>query len=307
MAFPQTKIEIKDATTAELLANDPFAFITDMDWEQEFTEEQEIATAEFDREREGSERRVKRLTDCGNWGSWFDGHTGKRAGVVFRCNLYRECPHCLSIRAEKEHTWIMVKALQKDMIAVYMESKSATNKLRKVDKTDYIRYPQENGIDLVIIDNAVAERKEINGTPADCNWVQEQNWDKIVKTPKGRNKSGTMHIPPTPKDDEKFEMISIKQFTSNAPMDIKNSLMDKVIEETPHLLPKNAKEVKKAIDYRFSSTTKKLREAGYSYNTYAKKQKIVESKISWGSFNSVNSKNSTSDMSKEATVYPLQL
>ena len=112
MAFPETKIAIKETATEvgtegytkslveEMLAADPFAFVTDADWEQEFTEEQEIAMAKFDQERGANERRIKRLANCGKLGYRYKRLTGFPTRLIFRCGLHRECDYCYT---SKDH------------------------------------------------------------------------------------------------------------------------------------------------------------------------------------------------------------
>lgn len=302
MTLPQTRLpEIKIAPETKA-AIDPFTFLDEaLENSFELTDEMEDALRELDRKNANQRNRDKRLANCGKWGNWYHQHRGNRTGHYFRCGLHRECANCLEIRANKEFKWVLNTSFDKEMIIIKRPKDNATKVLRDVKKTDYIRFPQEH-VDVIIMSKKAAEEKGVKGFAADPAWVKEQDWKEMVKTPQGRNKSGTMHIPPSSKENDKFTIIAIKQFVTDAPRGVSNEIMDAVEVETADLNPKNAKEVKKAIDYRMGLATKRLREAGYSVSLYEKKVKVVESKISWGNNKGLNTGNPTSGTPRNEAI-----
>lgn len=283
IAHPQTKIEVtelKDATTAELLANDPFAFVTDADWEQEFTEEQEIAMAEYDQEKGANERRIKRLANCGQLGYRYKRLTGFPTRLIFRCGLHRECDYCLSMRAYIEKTSIFDTLKKREMVVVRKSKSDTTKMLRGVDKSEFSRFPQEND-DIILVDKKTAREKGIEGEEADLDWAMQQNWEEIVKTPKGRNRSGSMNKRQFAKPKKKSVVVNAKIFVSSAPQRIVYEVMLSTWRETSHLDPKNALEWKKGNDLRVRLDVNKLKKMGYTCDVYGKNVGIVEDELNW--------------------------
>lgn len=301
MILPQTKDAPKVAETK--VAFDPLSFLDAALLENslEITDEMEEALAKLDQDKEAEKRHAKRLADCGKWGNWYHQHTGSRTGHFFRCGMHRECDYCLKIRAEKEYKWILDTSFDKEMVVIKRPKDNATKVLRDVKKTEYIRFPQKH-VDVILMSKEAAKEKGVEGIVVDPIWVKEQDWKEMVNTPQGRNKSGTMHIPPSPKQDKKFEIISVKLFITNAPSNISNRAMDDVEDETLSMKPKNAKEVKKTIDYRTKLATTRLRQAGYSIRFYNKKLKVVESEISFGNNKSLNTGNPTLPLPQHGTI-----
>ncbi len=250
----------------------------------------------------------RRVDDCGKWAYWFDPHTGKKASFVFRCGLFRECDICLAIRADREYKWMHKTSFHKRMLAIRLTRKEANNFVRNIKKQDYVRYPLKGGIDLVI---ANEETKIENGVEVTVGWVVKQNWEHLTNTPKGRNKSGVIHVPEAKEITEEFSIIATKQFITNAPKDIANAIIDESIKETIYLNPKNPNDVKNALYQRNTTTIHKLKQQGFTVTIYEKKLKLIHSKISWlkkiGNKTSVNTENLTrSDhKNKDKLLHPL--
>lgn len=227
------------------------------------------------------EKREKRLNDCGKYANWYNPHSGKRTGFIFRCGLFRHCSVCLKRRADEEYTWVKQATLDKRMIVISVDSKAATNIIRKAEKTEYIRFPGEDGKDLLFLDETLG----IVGEAVDLDWVVKQDWEIIVSTPKGRNKSGTMHMPIEEDAGEEFTIINTQQFITNANRYNTIKAMKEAEEQTANLNPKTANEVVNALRKRTRIATRKLREMGYSINMYNKKLKLIHSMINWQSQN----------------------
>ena len=283
MAFPETKIEVKVVESpliSELLANDPFAFITDADWEQEITEEQEIASAKFDREREGNERRAKRLTNCGKLGYRYQRLTGYPTKLIFRCGLHRECDYCLGLRAYFEKISVLDTTKKKEMVVVRKSKSDTTKMLRGIKKSKFSRFPQE-GEDITLIEKSVAIAKGIEGQEAGFDWAMDQNWEEIVKTPEGRSKSGSMNKRQFSKPKKDSVTVNAKLFTTDASPRIVEEVMQSTWRETAHLDPKNAQEWKRDNSLRVGMDVRKLRKMGFTCDVYGKNVGIVEDELNW--------------------------
>ncbi len=170
-----------------------------------------------------------------------------------------------------------IATIEKRMIAVKIDAKKATKLIRKADKTEYIRYPLENGQDFLLLDESLG----VKGDAVDLEWVAKQDWTVIMNTPEGRNKSGTMHIPVDDSEAEEFTIINTQQFITNAGRSKTLKAMKEAEQETADLNPKTADEVVCALRKRTRIATRKLREQGYSVNLYNKKLKLIHSMVNW--------------------------
>jgi hypothetical protein len=246
--------------------------------EHEPTPEEEAELILFEKAALRASRREKRLRDCGSWAYWFDPHTGQRSGYLMYCDIFRECSRCLLRRATKEYEWMKKAVLAKDINVVKIEDKrTASNLVRGVHKSKYARYPLEDGTELVFID---ANEKEI-GEKAELEWIMKQDWSEIVSTPKGRNKSGTIHVPASPEDEEPFTIIKAKQFVTDAPVEQVEQAAEEVIAETDYMRPENPKDVLLYLNRRLSMTIRKLKAQGFDCRVYQKKLKVIHSRIDW--------------------------
>lgn len=224
------------------------------------------------------EKRKLRIADCGKWSNWYNPHSGKQTGFVFRCGLFRHCESCLEKRADEEYSFMKQAALDKRMVVVFTDAKTATNLLRKADdKSQYVRYPQEDGFDMLVLDETLG----IEGRPIDLSWVMAQNWTTLTATPEGRNKSGTLHLPPSDDDPEDFTIINTQQFITSADRGTTLNAMTAAELETADLDPQTPDEVVQALRRRVKATTSKLRQAGYTVNVYSKKLKLVHALVDW--------------------------
>ncbi len=256
-----------------------FAALQQIDADKSFSDEEIEKLDNLEKSQKRIEKREKRKADCGNWSNWYDPHTGRRTGFTFRCGLFRMCPSCLTERADVEYEWMQQTSLDKRMVVTeLLDPKEATKMLRGVDKTDYVRYPQEEGGDLIIVNEDVG----ISGRGIDLEWVVNQDWEEIVKTPAGRNKSGTIHVPVSDEDVEEFSIITTTQFITSATRQETIHAMDLVVEETRGLNPTTPDEVVDALQKRISMATSKLKQAGFTVHMYSKQLKLIHSKIDWG-------------------------
>jgi hypothetical protein len=267
--------------------------------DQTIQEQKEIEKQE--QEKKQQQRRLQRIKDCGRYAWWFDPHTGSKSGYVRYCDNFRECAVCLERRAKREYEWMKLKVYQEEvqMVKIVVQTKEeATKMTRGIDKSQYVRYPQQDGTEILFFDKVAGK----NGQEVDPHWMREHSdkWQDWVLTPEGRNKSGTMHIPSTPAEEEPFTIVTVKQFVTDAPDHVVNPIMDQVVEETESFRPETAEEVKECSDYRFMRATAEIAQLGFNLRVYEKKMKVIHSKIDWSSQNSrliklnVNTKNLTS-------------
>lgn len=263
------------------------------------TDEQEESLKESEHEARREKRRQQRMQDCGNWSYWYNPHTGKQTSFTFKCGLFRDCRACLERRADTEYEWVRDTVKDKSLKVLRVSSKEATNLLRRKDKTEYVRYPQEDGIDLLIVSGEAG----IEGKEIDYEWVCTQDWTEIVCTPKGRNKSGSVHVPPSD-DLEDFSLITTRQFTTDANRQQVVDAMQEAEEETSELDPKNPSEVLKALNVRFNTATNKLKADGYKVQVYDKRLRLIHSRIDWQS-NSVHGGIKKGFNTKIKTTFPL--
>lgn len=243
-----------------------------------------LTLLEEDEQQRREHKRLKRLKDCGSWAYWFDAHTGRRTGFTMYCDLFRDCPLCLHRRADQEYQWMrdtVIRTVDTIMALTVSSQDEGNNLIRGLNKTEYARYPQEDGTELIFLMQAKVIKKNKRGKRATIDWVIAQDWKVILRTPEGRNKSGALHMPVSTADNEPFSIINTRQFTTNAPAMVVDNIMDKVVIETEHFKPKDVGEVEGYLRERFKSATGKLQEQGYEVNTYTKKLKVTHSKIDW--------------------------
>lgn len=234
-------------------------------------------------------RKLQRLNDCGKYAWYFSGETGEQVGYVKRCGLFRECPSCLQYRVKQEREWIEIKLLNTEMVTVTINDlDKANNLVRKAHKTQFIRYPQLDDTDLFLLNKAFAKKHEINGTPVTSEWLQAQDWKEILNTPVGRNKSGTMHVPKSPKPESKFSIIQATQIVTNAENTVVICTMNKAIKSTAAMDPKTADEVVDCLNLRMGYVKRALQEQGYEVHEYIKKQKVNHNAIDWQKSRSIN-------------------
>ncbi len=223
------------------------------------------------------QRRAERLQDCGNWSYWYNPHNGKRTGFTFKCGLFRECSACLERRAEDERGWLQNASLAKSLNILRVPKERATKLLRRKEKADYVRYPQENGVDLLIF----SDELELGGVAIDFNWVRTQDWAKIVNTPEGRKKSGSVHMPASDEDMNDFTLITTKQFTTNANRPQVLEAMQEAEECTSELDPKTPDEVVEALNKRTNIATNLLEKEGFNVQVYEKRLRVWHDQIDW--------------------------
>lgn len=255
----------------------------------------------FLRMADEADRRNQRLHDCGKWGYYFDPHTGKQSGFVYSCDLFRECPICRKKRANREKKWMFQANDREKENFVFVrvdDAYEANRLLRGVGKKQYVRYPQQDGSEVIFLHGELSDK--VDGEEVTHDFLRELDWETIVTTPEGRNKSGAMHSPPSPKNPEKFQIIEIQQFIPSAPVELVDEAMRYAISQTLDLLPEDALEVRDGINQRTNLAIDYLRKRGHSVNTYKKKIKVILSQINWQKYVEVsdinlniNTKNST--------------
>ncbi len=259
------------------MTTDLFYALEQIDADNPISDEYEKRLETSSTEKKREEKRAQRISDCGKWSNWYNPHNGERTGFVFQCGLFRYCDACLKKRAEEEYELLKIAALDKHMVMKIVTSKEATNLIRKVDKTEYIRYPQENGNDLLFLDESVG----MEGVAVNLGWVMRQDWTTIVQTPEGRNKSGTMHMPVDDETPDEFSIINTKQFITNANRRVTNQAMGEAIRETASLDPKTPDAVVAALRKRVGIATNKLRQQGFTVTIYDKRLKLIHSLVDW--------------------------
>lgn len=293
-----------------------FSVLEQIDADKPFSDEEEKRLDTTRNEQTRREKKKRRKGDCGKFANWYNPHSGKRTGFIFRCGLFRDCETCLKRRADQEYELIKTASLEKRMIAKIMTPKQATRLIRKMDKTEYVRFPQENGNDLLLLDEEASEAMGIGGVEVDLHWVVRQNWETLVQTPKGRNKSGTMHIPASDDEPEEFTIITTSQFVTNANRGATIKAMKEAEQETANLDPRTSDEVVSALHKRTSVATRKLRELGFHTTLYSKRLKLVHGLIDWTGRRQIKRQytenptrantNGSAEFSAEGSVVPTQ-
>ncbi len=264
-----------------------FDALQQIDPDNQFGDEDEIderiaALEKDEEEQKRAEKRNRRLGDCGKFANWYNPHTGKPAGFVFKCGLFRQCEICLNRRAENERDWLGKASIDKELVAQYIDHAEVTRILRKAElgKEEYLRYPQEDGRDLLILDKPL---DDVAGEAVDYAWVMQQDWSTIAHTPEGRNRSGTLHVPVSDEEPDEFTIINTQQFVTSADYDETARAMRAAVEITSTLNPQTPDEVADALYRRISVATGQLRTAGHVVNVYSKKLKLVHALIDWQS------------------------
>jgi hypothetical protein len=234
-------------------------------------------------EEDQHNRRQQRMSDCGHWANWFNPHTGGKDGYIFRCGYWRECASCLRRRAERESKWVVQSLMQKkNMVMVEQPVEDFDNFLRRNDltKNDYVRFPQENS-EVLLISADILLNDDIEVKQIGLNWVKEQDWQSIVNTPEGRNKSGRLHIIHEEPTGEEFSMVDTLQFVTNASRIVQEDTMQETIDETLQLNPETPAEVENALNERAKLAVSKLRSQGYAVRFYRKRVKLIHGQLNW--------------------------
>jgi len=256
----------------------------------------------LDRERGKEEKRQKRINDCGSWSYWFNPHTGGKESYMFRCQMFRECEVCLRDRAEKEQERLQDKMIdEQPMSWIIVPDEQIKKTLRNsgASKDDYVCYPLQNETQLLII------YSDFNvGEPVTFTWITAQDWTNIANTPVGRNKSGTLTVPPAPEDEEAFSIVEVELFITTASGETVNSIMDEAIQETFDMHPETIEEIERCLSIRTDKAIKLLKELGHSVTIYYRNFKVTHCDISW-SFNSVNTENITSKIRSARDPVPV--
>lgn len=272
--------------------NNLLDILQQIDPDKSFGDEELQRLEKSAKEQKRIAKREKRVKDCGKWSNWYNPHSGKRTGFVFQCGLFRYCKNCLEKRADEEYDFMKQAALDKRMVVVLVDPKTATKMLRTAEKTQYVRYPQEDDLDMLILDESLG----IEGREIDFAWVKGQSWTSIVNTPKGRNKSGTIHLPPSDENPDDFTIIHTQQFVTTANRNTTLRAMQIAEQETSDLDPQTPDEVVSALHRRIRIATNRLRQAGYTVNVYSKRMKLIHALIDWQDrkqINRVNTENPT--------------
>ena len=259
----------------------------------DITDEMELALDNLSMMARVREKRDRRRADCGKWSYWYDAHTGKRQGYIFFCDLFRDCERCLNRRAEQEKKWILDAHLEKDLVAVIVTPEEAKRIVRNTGakKKNYVRYPYEdNGtiVEMIVIQKEFYDA----GFEVDMRWILEQDWKNVVATPEGRNKSGTVHMPRTPEDEQgAFTIIDTNQIVTDAPSEMVIAEMDNIIEETSDYDPRTAEEVQECLKHRTTLLKTRLRMLEYNVTLYNKHIKLIHHKIDWSGKRQKNREN----------------
>lgn len=261
----------------------------DLDYVDTLIAEIEIET-EKEKEEDKRQRRLQRIKDCGKYAWWFDPHTGQKSGYIRYCENFRECPVCLERRAKQEYEWMKLKIYQEEIqiMVKRVPNKKEGNKLtRGISKDQYLRYPQNDGTEILFFDALTGID---GGEPVDENWIRDNahNWEDWVLTPEGRNKSGTLHMPSQPDNQEKTTVITTKQFITDAPEAVVSPIMDRIVEETKHMNPKTPEEVEECLEMRFMRATAEIAQLGFNLSVYEKKFRLIHSKINWQNSRLIN-------------------
>lgn len=229
------------------------------------------------------QRHIERMKRCGKWSAGeFQPETGAPKRYVYKCDLWREgCEDCLKERAGFVRAQFMETLASKELYVVEVSPDRAKKLIRKMNKEQYEKFPQED-CDLLIFEKGALNIEKLEG--AEELTIQNAvtwNWEAVVKLPEGRNKSGSLTSPKTSTEAEKFSMITNKQIVTDAPENVQENMIQEVLQETSYLNPKNAKAVEKALARRAILYGKKLRNAGYNTFLHARKRKVLINKINW--------------------------
>lgn len=260
-----------------------------------------------------AEKRTRRLSDCGNWSHFYDPHNGRQKSFIFRCELFRECERCLEYRGAREREWMKDASLRNDKVIVRGSQKEIDSLLNRkhegqeIEKSNYARYPQKDADDILIIEKRCIS-EEAESDDLRLGWVLSQDWSEILNTPEGRNKSGTVHCPPSDENMDEFTLITTKQFITDAQQSEVVRAMREAEEETAELDPRTPDEVVEALGKRFGVATAKLRKQGYNVQVYAKRLRLVHERINWRNngdlFNSVNTEKKASSHNLRGPTEP---
>ncbi len=241
-------------------------------------------------ERNRQERHDKRLSHCMQMAIRGNRHIGDMERICFLCGFWRggECENCLQRRVDFTQGRILETLYEKKMVQVRVSPAQSKKLTRKMKREQFTKLPQkhddllmfeEGALDIEKLEKLGLEPKELTLSEA-----HQMDWSEIVKQqPKGRNRSGSL-IMPKNEEDEKFEMIKVKEIMSNAPARIEDAFIQEVYQETPDMDPKTPKQVERALNKRAYLFIKKLRSCDYTVYTQIKRVKCVNSRIQFNTY-----------------------
>lgn len=250
----------------------------------------EIKSEREQAERNRQKRHDDRLAHCMQMAIRGNKHIGDLERICFLCGFWRngECENCLKRRVDFTQGRILETLYEKKMFQIRVSLARSKKLTRKMKREQFTKLPQrdddllffeEDALDIEKLEKLGLEPKELTISEA-----VKMDWSEIVKQqPKGRNRSGSL-IMPKNEEDEKFEMIKVKEIMSNAPARIEDAFIQEVYQETHDMDPKTPKEVERSLNKRAYLFIKKLRSCDYTVYTQIKKVKCVISRIQFRTY-----------------------
>jgi len=216
------------------------------------------------------ERRALRLSLCGKRRTrYISAETGKLVAGTYSCGLWRnkECPRCSANREQytrsRAHAAVLDARHADDSHLLHMlkcDKHTANCFTRKLGRKLYLRIPQQDGSEILLIDGETR-----NSVPITYDELSELDWENIVNTPEGRNMSGDLGKPP---DDDQVGTIKVKtrSVVVNATPQQEIKAWDRAVKETQHLQPENSDDLAAtleiAMEIRIKKYIKHLRALG---------------------------------------------
>jgi len=161
---------------------------------------------------------------------------------------------------------------------------TANSITRKLGQNNYIRLPQPDGTEILIIDGVIDGSSQIT-----YDEISALDWENIVSTPTGRNVSGNLGKPAPREDDKDTITVNTRSIVVDATPAQETQAWNQAVKETAHLKPEDSQDIAAtleiAMEMRLKKYIKHLRRLGGKVlpkSSRIIKQQCRISYLSWG-------------------------
>ena len=235
-------------------------------------------------EQASEQKRLLRLRNCGRQGRQIRITNGTFKSVYFYCGMHLECPRCLGYRAEKlKGDFAGALENEAQVVMVQLTTDEATKTLKKLTREEFLRYPLDNGQDIVVMDAHNAEQLGLAGQVVTKETISTIPWTLLARTPSGRKISGALtgskvRVP-------QKDTVRIRTFTlvSDAPETKLNAALVQAVMDTESMNPHTLVELEEAIAIRTETARNYLLHEEYEATMHLEYVRFdpAKTKIDW--------------------------
>ncbi len=176
----------------------------------------------------------RRLMCCRIWGEKTNVRTGRYVSFPFRCQDYRGCPNCRSVKAEELSVRIsnsVIRYGRNSVIMVKLDQVRASRVIKQEGKDNVLRIPGEHEDVLFIANCDIQQFRDVGFERLSDKKVWKSTpWLKILKlVPRKRNMSGGLGRATKKREGHK---ITQPTFLTEATWDQKQAVREKAFSRS---------------------------------------------------------------------------